>query len=272
MIRIKQSEKGVTLLEVLLVIVIAGMILILGLRQYQSLQTGNEARRIKYNVDAIFVAMSYYYKAECYGRGSGEDDSFKPGKLNPDNSDYQENIDIDITDDLFEKGYLRQALPLIPLLDTSVGMNGFVAQFNMDDSRSRKICIEGNEAQGPSDSNCDKSKEIGKIVTGVIQVSVKMKDQATANTYVKYLGGDCLSSPGGHGTVLPCKDSSGTGTYIVWERLPSFASPNAQGSNAAGNQVLNQFTRDYSTYPAGYLISNKGESPGGEQQYFLCGS
>lgn len=276
MIMRPKANKGVTILEILLVLVIGSVLLIMTIRQYRSFQIDSEARQIKYNADALFVAMSYFYKAECYGHGSVDDygdNKFKPGKLNPDNNKYQENIDISIPNDLIDGNYLRQTLPLVSLVDTSVGTNGFITQFNMDDSKKRKVCIEGNKATGTtSASGCDESKVIGKIVTATIQVSVKMRDQDTANTYLKILNGDCLSTPGGHNTVNPCSSSNGTGLYIVWERLPSFASPNAQGSNSSGNVIVNQFTQEYSTYPVTYLISSGGDSPSGENQYFLCGS
>lgn len=264
------SEKGITLLEIMLVLAIASFIIVLGLRQYTAMRTGAEANRILFNVDAIFASMANYYKAECGGiRKNGE---FKPGKLHPDNSDYQENISISIQNDLIANGYLSENLVPIPVVSTSgIGTNGYVAQFNMDDSKKRKVCVDGDEATGPDPSQgCDESKNIGTIVTGIIQVSVNMKDAQTAKTYKNYLAADCISDVSGS-IVLPCSESAGTGTYLVWERLPSFAAPRSQGSNPGGNVIVNQFRQEYEIYPVTYLINSGGDTPDGEQ-YFLCGS
>jgi len=268
----RDREQGITLLEILLVLAIASMLLIMGIRQYLSFRTESEARRIVYNVDSIFLGMSYYYKAECYGRRTGS--NFKPGKLNPDNSNYQENIPIDVQNDLIGDNYIRQALTFVPLVDASggLGTNGYVAQFNMDDSKKRKICVEGKNATGPDSSQgCDQAETIGTIVSAKAQVAVKMKDEKTARTYLYFLGGDCLSNASGS-IVEPCSAYPGTGTYIVWERLPSYASPEVQTSYSSGNVVVNQFTQEYTTYPVTYLLSTKGEMPSGDKQYFLCGS
>lgn len=266
----RQSQLGVTLLEILLVITIGAFLLILGIRQYLAFRTQSDAERIIANVDAIFLAMGHYYKAQCYGKI--KDDEFKPGKLYPTSSSYQDHIAIDIRNDLIEDNYLNVTLPIVALVNSSgIGTNGYVAQFNMDDSQSRKVCVEGDNANGPNSSGCEKTKKIGKIVTGVIQVSVNMKDAATAQTYLKYLGADCLSNATGN-YVEPCGSSSGSGTYLVWQRLPSFASPRSQSGQVTSNATMEQFRQMYTTYPVNYLLGSGGEDSGGDTQYFVCGS
>ena len=106
------------------------------------------------------------------------------------------------------------------------------------------------------------------------QVAIELSDTETAETYKNLLNGDCLSSLQG-GIVQPCA-SNAVGHYVVWERLPSFASPNSESGYYETNPTGKQFTQMYTTYPGGYLIGSQGTIPttsGTTQpQYFLCGS
>jgi len=64
------KERGFTIIEILLVTVIGGMIILMGIRQYYSYRFDADVTVIKYNVDALFAAMSSYFQANCSGSGT----------------------------------------------------------------------------------------------------------------------------------------------------------------------------------------------------------
>jgi prepilin-type N-terminal cleavage/methylation domain-containing protein len=78
----KNWASGVTLLEVMLVIAIAGSILAMGISQYQSMQRDSNVRQVQANVDTLFNAMAYWYKANCGRAAVGGNTS---GYLSPYN-------------------------------------------------------------------------------------------------------------------------------------------------------------------------------------------
>ena len=69
--------------------------------------------------------------------------------------------------------------------------------------------------------------------------------------------------------VTPCESSSkpATGSYLVFERLPSYASPKASSTFWPSNPQLMQFKQMYTTSPVTTLLSG-----GNTTQYYTCGS
>src|SRR5262245_26726988 len=127
---------GVTLLEVLLVLAITGMAFVMGLRLYYSFKTDADIMQVKSNVDAIFLAMAKYYRANCYGTTRVNAAvipmivTITPGTLNPASSPTNP-MPINIQTDLINAGYLRSTLVRTPIVNfAGSGMNGYVAQFN----------------------------------------------------------------------------------------------------------------------------------------------
>lgn len=242
MILYKGNYQGATLLEMLLVTAIGVSLLVVGMRQYQTFKLDVDIQQLQSNVNVLFQAMARYYTAQCYG--GALDPNYSPTPSNP--------FPISISA-LTTAGYLMENLPVSPLAST------YVLQFNQSTTtRMQNLSPSG-------------SMGMGTIVIWRAQVAVQLNNTANTAAYKNYLGADCVSSPLGS-IVTPCASALG-GTYLVWERLPSFASPNSQSDLWLSNPMLQQFNQMYTTYPMGYLLNTtpEGQTPSG-QQYYLCGS
>lgn len=246
----KQTNAGVTLLEILLVLAISVAILLASIRQYQLFAFDKDVQQVQYNVNTLFQSLSGYYQANCTTQ----------------NTDTK--LPIDIQQDLIDNRFLTTVLPLNPLVYFSKAswMTGYVTQFNIK-TATKYYCFGGS---------CDTSRPIGTIVTWIAQVAIKLptdvaKDKGAATAYLGVLGGDCLSDLEG-AVVAPCEENSTGTAYVVWERLPSDASPETQTDYWVTNPTVNQFNNMYNTYPIEYLLQNKGEMPQNTQQYYYCGS
>lgn len=262
----KKQYEGVTLIEVLLVLAIGAAILVLSLRQYESFRADADVQQLEYNVNNIFSAMSQFYKANCYGTTNPStippNPAIQGGKLNPVISPTSP-VAISINNDLIKNGFLSSLPPLSPIVDSSAGSgtNGYVTQFN-EYTSPRNVCTS---------TNCATSSSTGTIVIWKSQVAVSLKDTATAQQYLNLLNGDCLSSATGS-TVTPCTPgSTGTGNYVVWERLPSFSASQSNSETWMLNPIVNQFTSLYNNYSNVYTLTSGGKIPVNQTQYFLCG-
>lgn len=259
-IKIIKKQMGLSIFELLFFLVIAGMLVILGIRQYQMLRLDNEAQQAQANVNTILQAMGTYYKANCFGTYAPGD--YKPGTLNPDHvPPPQPQYPINIKTDLIQAGFLNS--PNIfypnPFINSAgaVGTSGYVAQFNQSTS-IRYICTA---------ANCAQKVAIGTIISWQAQVAFLTTDPSQAATYKDLLNADCTSSINGS-TVQPCS-SNRPGPYLVWERLPSMASPPTTSAFWPFNPTVKQFNQMYTTYPINYLMSTVSKDP--TMQYFLCG-
>ncbi len=273
------DELGVTLLELILALVIAVTIVLLSFKQYQAFRADEDVQEIQYNLDTLFQGLAGYYKANCYGQSlNGE--LISQGNLYVSSTNQPKNpYPINIATDLINNGYLANTLLNVDLVNnaSAIGTNGYVVQFN-EYTETRNICTKNAASRGNhpafgsnTGQNCKINAEIGTVITWKAQVAVDLADPTTAKQYLAILNGDCLSSATGN-TVIPCSTSGNTGTYVVFERLPSFARQTSTTDATEMNVMVNQFTQQYATYPAGYLINSVGVGPNGEQQYFYCGS
>lgn len=278
MIRSRNKQTGVSLVEVLLVLAIGAAILFASIKQYQIFRSGADVEQVKYNVDTIFHAMSQFYSVNCNGTTAVRNGTytFTPGMLNPTYSPAPANpFPVNITTLLQQNGYLTQVIPINPIVNSSGpatnSYNGYVAQFNQSQVvQTRSVCVTGVNATGiTAATGCTQAKQVGTAIIWKAQVAVLIKNTAAAQQYLNLLSGDCLSSLNGT-TVRPCSANQ-PGNYVVWERLPSFATPNAQSDSWETYPALNQFNQLYSTYPTVYLSGMQGKIPNNQTQYFLCG-
>lgn len=278
----KKQNVGFSLLEIMLVLAIGGVILSASIQQYLSYRVHADAMQVKANVEAIFQAMAFYNRAECYG-STDNSGNVNPGALNPANpslSTLPSTLLINITTQLRNAGYLSETIPVSPLITTSgIGTQGYVAQFNLTlPLPDRDMCISTNTNTNtfvnnppntyytykyipPNSPSCTGTMSVGKIVIWRSQVAVNFGTTAKARQYVNLLAGDCLSSVSG-GTVAPCDVSGNTGQYIVWERIASNVNSGAVSSYWQTIPVVSQFTQGYRVWPAGAVTP----------QYFLCGN
>lgn len=259
------KQKGMTILETLLVFAIAATFVITGMRMYMTFKNDNDVMQLRGIVDTLFVGMASYYQEICFGRYDNSL-NFTPGILNPQ---YSPSALWPVSPStLISKQYLpNNNIPPNSLVDTTDPSGGYVLRYNRD-------------AVPPSryaDLSSGGSTPVGNIIVWRIQVAVKLKPGLDANAYLKLSGADCLSSSysiSGVSYVYPCS-SNKTGSYLVWERLPSYASPQGSSILRILNPSLKQFQQMYTTYPMTYLLYSKpstGTTPTGAAQNYLCGT
>ncbi|WP_148340170.1 type IV pilin protein [Aquicella siphonis] len=265
----KKFQSGATLLEVMLVIVIGAAILYMSIQQYLTYRRDADALQVQANVDTIFQAMSSYYRMNCYGTTDGSY-QMVAGTLNqaisPPNP-----LPISISTDLIDNGFLTTPMPRNPIVKpTGAGTNGYVAQFNrFDPPQDRQTCMAGTNATTPLPPNCTDPRGVGKIITWKAQVAVQLNNPTPteAKLYLNLLAGDCLSTMSGS-TVVPCSTSGNTGTFVVWEKLPSSGNAKFVSDYWVTMPTVSQFTQMYTTAP----ILNLTDGSSLPYQYYLCGN
>lgn len=278
MSKLKRSQIGVTLTEVMLIIAIGSAIIYMSIQQYLSYRKDGDAIQVLSYANGIFQAMSGYYRDNCYGTTDTTTDpanyTVTYGALNPLNSTPPgNNVVINIPTLLVTPGLLdAKLIKLNPLINatgtTATGILGFYAQFN-GVGVDRKICTTGTNSSGPNDPACTDSVITGKILTWKIQVSAKLNapDAATRTAYLKLLTGDCLSSAGAGGLVQPCS-ANAPGDYVVWERLPLGSNIKAASPYWVTMPTVSQFTKMYTTTEI-LSLTDQSVTP---NQYYLCGN
>lgn len=242
-----------TLIEVMLVIGIGASLLILGIRQYQVYRQDADVQQLKYNIDMIFQGLANFYYANCGWGVTGATHSPgappTPGLLSPTHSPPPKNpYPIQIRQDLVQTGFLNAPLPLSPLIDGSNPSNpyaGYIAQFNRyDTSRATPAAI-------------------GTVVMWQAQVAIKLKNERLAEQYKLLLQADCRATTP---SALCRPTLPSPGPYLIWARMPAFATPTSESTYSFTNQVNKEFTEMYTTYSISNLTNHS------KQQYFLCGS
>jgi prepilin-type N-terminal cleavage/methylation domain-containing protein len=259
------DQKGFTILEVMLVLVIAATIVYMSISQYQNYRRDADVIQLEANVNTIFQAMGQYYKVNC--DGWWQSNKMQYGALHPEKkppSPFQVDIQ-----ELKDNGFLADLPAFNPLVDedSEIGTKGYVAQFNQGQPVKRKICTESQKGapDGPDSADCTRRADTGTIYVWRAQVAVELKNPDLAEQYLNILRGDCLSSAQDN-VVAPCSDKTG-GTYVVWERLPGHANTGVKSSSWLTIPTVSQFKQMYTTYPI-LNLTNKFKEP---DQYYLCG-
>jgi len=290
-----RRQAGVSLGEVILVLVIVGMVFGMGIQQYVVYQRDVNLRQIVANVNTISQAAANYYYANCFGKTDPGAGTVIPGTLNPGSSP-SNPFTLNMTNDLVTPGYLTTTIPLNPLIDSSGANNGYVVQYTRTDTPSM-LCI---------DSGCSKKTQIGTTVSWNMQVAVKLSNPDLASQYSKITNATCVSSQKGTDGVASCDTASNYAAICsyyrsipasspYYTRFSSMANnlgcPASSSSNAYNNflvfeskpsaygvdnlptlwqtnAVVKQFTQGYRTNPISNLTSS---SHNPEYQYFLCG-
>jgi type II secretory pathway pseudopilin PulG len=242
-----------TLIEVMLVIAIGAFLTILGFRQYQVYRQDADVQQLKYNIDMIFQGLANFYYANCGWGVNGMTHSPgtppTPGLLSPTHLPSPKNpYPIQIRQDLVQTGFLNAPLPLSPLIDRggdSSPYAGYTAQFNRyDTTRTTPAAI-------------------GTVVMWQAQVAIKLKNAGQAEQYKLLLQADCRATT----PSALCRPTLPLpGPYLIWARMPAFATPSSESTYGLTNQVNKEFTEMYTTYS---ILNSTNHS---KQQYFLCGS
>lgn len=250
-----KRQEGVTLIEVLLVLVISMGILYLSLQQYLSFRRDADITTVQYNVDLLFQSLAKYFRANC--RTNPSFNSYFPGQ----------SISVSMNT-LVNGGYLTTPIALNPLVDPSGPGKGYVMQFNQYQTGGNlptRTVTKSTLSGGTSVS-------VGKIVIWRAQVSVNISPTYQTSTAAPALknsfSADCLSSLAG-AIVTPCATApTGSTTYIAWERVPSLSSSQSNSTFWQSMPMLKLFTQMYTTDPI-LILTDQTQSG---SQYYVCGS
>lgn len=273
--RVKNA--GMTLIEILLVLVIASFLLVLGLRQYQFSQAETDAYQLKIKIDQLFQAMAHMYQSSCQIKYNQSTGAAIPGTgaLDPKNNP-SDPAGYSIAT-LQSLGYLLNWQPLNNIVDNTAPGQGYAIQFNRagsDSMRYVNTCWswDNPQCQTPQAMNTlNPAINANNVIIWRIQIAVAIKNANQVNEYKNMLGADCVSSLTNNNppTVAPCRTGPPAGNYLVWERLPSFASPIESNSELwISMPYVKEFNQQY-THDVMYELSNP--SWGTNPQNYLCG-
>ena len=263
-----KKSKGVTLLEVMLVLLIGSLLLIFGIRQYQQYQLEQYALQLKYNVDSLLQAMSYFYRANC-AKGK-----LSPSQLTPfPPTQLAYSLSVDNNDFV---GYLpNNWQPLNFLVDNTADDYGYSTQFNFYQigQKNANACFSfWSTGNTPAGCNTPNAIPNTLVVGWQMQVIVKMINPDTTTNYLGLTGADCAIDATDLPTnkVVDCSKTSASGapTYLVWQRPPSFATPTISANDWMATPGLRMFNLQYSHDAMFELyMDNSSATP----YYYLCG-
>jgi prepilin-type N-terminal cleavage/methylation domain-containing protein len=270
-------QRGMTLLEVMLVIAIATSLVLLGVQTYQQFSLQNEKTKIAFNINVLFQAMRNYYYANCIANRNPATDNridATVGLMDPTiTTPSGTNLVLDITTNLITRGYLTNWKPALSPMATN-----YVVQFNLYNDasvytgnvRSVQFCFSSTS---DTSGTCKAQPTLAdnNIYLWTIQVAIKFASAAKASQYKNLLGADCVSSLV-NGAVTPCSQSPTAVDYVVFERLPSFAAPTANSPLWLSDPMLKLFKRQY-TNDDDYAVTKQDDASYLNKGYqnYLCG-
>ncbi len=169
------------------------------------------------------------------------------------------------------KYFLRQAPTPNILLDATVGVNGYLVQFNplypastpttpgtmgsyscWNYGTSSTTSYDTSNYNNTTQTCASSAAQIpsSQVILWQAQVAVKLPAGSDMVQMKNRLGADCISSPGASaGSVTPCSANPTAGYYLVWDRMPSLASSQQTSGFWQGMQTVQQFTQQYTHDP-----------------------
>jgi type II secretory pathway pseudopilin PulG len=241
-----QAQQGLTIIEILLVLVIASTLILMGLRQYQSYRFDADVAQLKYNVDTLFQSMLSYFRANCSGEGT-----LSPFKKPP--VDMTSPYPIDIQNNLITPGFLdAKALLFNSLAEEKVpgdAVSAYNVQFRPQRVVRKSICPPGETTCAPS----------GYALLWNPEIRVYLNDPDKVDLISKILNAPCVDADWNE---VPCSASSKT---ILFTHQVSFSNAKQTASSYwIMNPILDEFRDANTTYNT--------VLPGlGEDQYYYCG-
>jgi hypothetical protein len=215
-------------------------------------------------VDVLFQGMRNYYYANC-AESSDVDTALHTlapsrGPSNPFPVDIQSTL----------TNYLDPNWRPSPVLaDVAFASKGYEAQFNNftpSGIKNENFCyyFPGTGQTSPTCGSVPNTA--AKINLWIAQVVVKIKDPKTTLALKGLTNADCALASYTPNTVVDCSTGVATGSpaYLVWQHLPSFASPNMSSGLWRSSYTVKQFNLQYTNDPYWGLVS-------GETSNYLCG-
>lgn len=253
--QLNRQQSGLTLLEVLLVLVIGLSIIVLSLQQYLAYRRDTDTFQVQANVDLIFQASERYFRANC-AQGNFKA-SYAP-------------LTMGVTlDTLMTGGYLTVAnnrMQVNPLVDSNSPGQGYIIQFNQFHDPTTGLLpkrLVTLSAGGQA--------AVGSITIWKAQVAVKILAPEIV-TYKNILAAECISSYNAASqNVTPCSQvgvNNTNGDYLVFSRLPSFPTSKTNYNYWLATPTVKQFTQMYQVSPILLLTGGAYTN----SQYYICGS
>jgi prepilin-type N-terminal cleavage/methylation domain-containing protein len=266
------KSEGMTLLEMMLVLAIAGSIILAGLRVYQSSETDNNYLILRSNVDFLFQAMQGYYQQECDLYFSADGSVRRRGLLtfNPNNGDAAPDLSPVPFDVTLTNQYISAPWPRYVSVvgrDTTA----YRAQYNPSSGKNKQayVCASYNSPR------CSEAMLIpeSNIVLWQAQIVVKMIDPSKTTYYVGKAGADCAVNSVSSAAPVDCSTGVKMGdsaAYMVWQRMPSFSSTNIRSSHWISNPSRKIFKQQYTHDPM-YELYNSNPASTEVNRYYYCG-
>lgn len=228
-------QKGITLLELMLVLALATTLILMGVRVYLQFSQQAYVTELQSEVDTLFMAMAKYYQVNC--RGPNYNGLLSPKIIpNPTSTTY---VPVSLWN---LQNYLGRWNPKNPLVSKT---NPYILQFNFFSS-TRNI---STQYPGGPISAAQNIKRANSIRFWRMQVAIKIQDFERIEQYKNLTGASCISTMKGK-IVTPCPkpsvDPPAGADYLVWERLPFLesATSSLSYSLARVNQFNQQYTND----------------------------
>jgi Tfp pilus assembly protein PilE len=275
------SQKGITLLEVMLVLTLAAFVMVMSIRMYIGREREANIAALQLEVDQIFLAMGNYYRANC---------RLDKNNLNPNTMPAASTLIRAVvgtatgsTPSLANFITLPANLTTLPMnpLVTSTSANtdmGYIAQFNSQAPQSvvATSCViltPGTPATTACSAGATPTTTNAQSLVWQIQVSVDVG--SLASVLATRMGADCVSSTNptldknNNTVVYPCSAHQ-SGTFLVWTRLPSYASPQMQSPLWQTMPLIKQFNQQYTQDPM-YQLSGGTNEGGNGDSFYICG-
>lgn len=257
---------GMTLIELMLVLGIAGVITVLGIQQYSQYNRDNEVREIQSAVDKLFQGLAMYYQANC--RASTDPPSAATLTISS----------------LVTAGYLSNWDPIYTsIVDASGGSPnyGYSIQFNAitpsPNTTIRTPTSIYNNWLGSSGGSLTvslppaTSTTVGSVYLWQSHVAVQLNSSIAPALYSMYkarLGATCSAAS----ATATCSSTPAEGKFMIWESLPSSASPSTLSPSSFFMSTVKAFTNlYYNDDMYGTANPTIQESSQAAGNYYQCG-
>jgi len=261
-------NKGVTLLEVMLVLAIAASILVLTFQFYNRYRVEQNFVLIQDNIDTLFQSLRRFYQSNC-----------QQGVLSPLGA-----IPVDVSipflindatlfnEQLITNGFLSGDWPRANIeVDDTFGYKGYSVKLNPklveSTDRANRACYQFDKNNPPQ---CyDGIIPNRKILFWQFEIAVKVTNVDYAQSYGPYIGANCIVEDVPANIPINCEtDSSPDGQILVWQLMPSDPFLQPKSDNWILNPVVKNFNMLYTHDP---MYEMYDPSAPKELQYYLCG-
>jgi type II secretory pathway pseudopilin PulG len=237
----RNNEKGMTLLETLLVLAITTSVILMAMKMFQSNKTEKDYLILKTNVDLLFQAMKGQYHAEC-------DANFVfTHQTVPYNFP---TTTANVTK------YIETTWPQYTSVVAAGASNTvYFAQFNYKPGGVKNVYTCSYFGSGVPVCSNPASNTIANSNVRVhqAQIVVKMRDPTKTTYYLGITGATCAINSFPTNAVVNCASSAVASgqpaAYMVWQRLPSFSSPDVTSAHWLSNPVVKEFKLQYTHDP-----------------------